>query len=78
MGLSLSDWSNDARHIAAMERIFAAARASGKVVCHHGVGPVVSAKFIKVGSMLCQVGNDVRMLIAASAEALKAFRAALA
>jgi hypothetical protein len=53
MGLSLSDWSNDARHIAAMERIFAAARASGKVVCHHGVGPVVSAKFIKMGSMLC-------------------------
>jgi 4-hydroxy-2-oxoheptanedioate aldolase len=78
MGLSLSDWSNDARHIAAVERIFAAAKASGKVACHHGAGPAVSAKFIKMGSMLCQIGNDVRMLTAASAEALKAFRTALA
>jgi 4-hydroxy-2-oxoheptanedioate aldolase len=78
MGLSLSDWPNDARHIAVVECYFAAARASGKVACHHGTGPAVSAKFIKMGSMLCQIGNDVCMLTAASAEALKAFRAALA
>jgi 4-hydroxy-2-oxoheptanedioate aldolase len=78
MGLSLSDWANDARHVAAVERIFAAAKANGIVACHHGAGPAVSAKFVQMGSMLCQIGNDVRMLAAATAEALKTFRQAIA
>jgi len=77
MGLSLSTWQNDDRHIAAVQRIFAAAQANGIVACHHGAGPAVSAKFIKMGSMLCQIGNEMRMLTAATAEALQTFRAAL-
>jgi hypothetical protein len=48
------------------------------VACHHGAGPAVSAKYVRMGSRLCQIGNDVRMLTAATAEALKAFREALA
>jgi 4-hydroxy-2-oxoheptanedioate aldolase len=78
MGVSLSGWPNDERHLAAVQRIFAAAKANGIVACHHGSGPDVSAKFVNMGSMLCQIGNDVRMLSAATAEALKTFRAALA
>jgi 2-keto-3-deoxy-L-rhamnonate aldolase RhmA len=77
MGVSLSGWPNDERHIAAVQRIFAVAKANGIVACHHGSGPDVSAKFVNMGSMLCQIGNDVRMLTAATAEALKTFRAAL-
>jgi len=78
MGVSLSSWQNDERHIAAVQRIFAAARANGRVACHHGSGPEVSAKFVKMGSMLCQIGNDVRTLGTATANALTAFRTALA
>jgi 4-hydroxy-2-oxoheptanedioate aldolase len=78
MGVSLSSWQNDARHITAVQRIFAAARANGRVACHHGAGPEVSAKFVKMGSMLCQIGNDVRTLGSATASALNAFRQALA
>jgi 4-hydroxy-2-oxoheptanedioate aldolase len=78
MGIGLSAWPNDERHIAAVQRIFAAARANGIVACHHGAGPEVSAKFVKMGSMLCQIGNDVRTLGTATANALTAFRNALA
>lgn len=78
MGLNLSTWHNDDRHIAAVQRIFAAAKANGKVACHHGAGPDVSAKFVKMGSMLCQIGNDMRMLTTATAQALAAYRTATA
>jgi 4-hydroxy-2-oxoheptanedioate aldolase len=78
MGVSLSEWPDDERHMAAVERIFAAAKANGIVACHHGAGPAVSAKFVRQGSMLCQIGNDMRMLAAATADALAAFRAAIA
>jgi 4-hydroxy-2-oxoheptanedioate aldolase len=77
MGLSLSNWHNDDRHIAAVQRIFAAAQANGIVACHHGAGPGVSAQFVKMGSKLCQIGNEMRMLTTATAEALKTFRDAL-
>ncbi|GIX49232.1 MAG: 2,4-dihydroxyhept-2-ene-1,7-dioic acid aldolase [Candidatus Tectimicrobiota bacterium] len=77
MGLDLSNWADDPRHLAAVERVFAAARANGIAPCHHGGSPEVSAKFVKMGSMLCQVGNDMRLLAAATASALTAFRAAL-
>jgi len=77
MGLSLSNWHNDDRHIAAVQRIFAAAHANGIVACHHGAGPNVSAQFVKMGSKLCQIGNEMRMLTTATAEALKTFRDAL-
>jgi 2-keto-3-deoxy-L-rhamnonate aldolase RhmA len=63
---------------AAVQRIFAAARANGKVVCHHGSTPAVSAKFVQMGSMLCQIGNEMRMLSTATAEALKEFREGIA
>ena len=78
MEVPLSGWANDERHIAAVERIFAAAKANGIVPCHHGMGPAESAKFVKKGSMLCQIGNEIRMLTAATADALKAFRDAIA
>jgi 4-hydroxy-2-oxoheptanedioate aldolase len=78
MGLGLSDWANDNRHLTAVQRIFAAARAHGIVACHHGATPAVSAKFIKMGSMLCQVGNDMRLLTTATAQALTAFREGIA
>jgi 4-hydroxy-2-oxoheptanedioate aldolase len=70
-----SAWPNDARHIAAVERIFAAAKANNIVACHHGAGAAVSAKFVNMGSMLCQIGNDMRMLTVATADALKTYRA---
>ena len=47
------------------------------VVCHHGAGASVSAQFVKMGSKLCQIGNEMRMLTTATAEALKTFRDAL-
>lgn len=78
MGLGLNDWPNDDRHIAAVQRIFAAAKANHIVACHHGAGAAVSAKFVQMGSMLCQIGNDMRLLSVATADALKTFRAALA
>jgi 4-hydroxy-2-oxoheptanedioate aldolase len=77
MGLSLATWANDDRHLAAVQRIFAAAKTNGIVACHHGAGPAVSAKFVQMGSMLCQIGNEMRMLATATAEALTSFREAL-
>jgi 4-hydroxy-2-oxoheptanedioate aldolase len=78
MGVDLNSWPNDARHLDAVQRIFAAAKANGKVACHHGSTPAVSAKFVKLGSMLCQIGNEMRMLSVATADALKAFREGIA
>jgi 4-hydroxy-2-oxoheptanedioate aldolase len=78
MGVNINSWHNDERHLAAVQRIFAAARANGKVACHHGSTPAVSAKFVQMGSMLCQIGNEMRMLSVATAEALKAFREGIA
>jgi 4-hydroxy-2-oxoheptanedioate aldolase len=78
MGVNLADWANDDRHLAAVQRVFAAANANGIVPCHHGAGPAVSAKLVNLGSRLCQIGNDMRMLGTSTAEALSAFRAALA
>jgi 4-hydroxy-2-oxoheptanedioate aldolase len=78
MGVSLSSWADDERHLAAVERIFAAAKANGIVACHHGAGPAESAKFVQKGSRLCQIGNEIRMLSTATASALDAFRKATA
>lgn len=77
MGVSITGWANDDRHLAAVQRIFAAAKANGIVACHHGSGPAESAKFVKLGSMLCQIGNEMRMLTTATANALQAFREAI-
>jgi 4-hydroxy-2-oxoheptanedioate aldolase len=78
MGVNIAGWANDDRHIAAVKRIFAAAKTNGIVACHHGMGPAESAKFVKMGSMLCQIGNEMRMLTTATANALKAYRDAIA
>jgi 4-hydroxy-2-oxoheptanedioate aldolase len=78
MEIGLSGWADNPQHIAAVERIFSAAKANHKVACHHGMGPAESAKFVKMGSMLCQIGNDMRMLTTATSNALKAFREAIA
>ncbi|MCZ6873907.1 MAG: aldolase/citrate lyase family protein [bacterium] len=77
MEIGLTEWPDDQRHIDAVERIFAAAKANGIVACHHGSGPKESAKFVNMGSMLCQLGNEIRMLTGATAEAIKTFREAL-
>ena len=42
------------------------------------MGPAESAKFVNMGSMLCQIGNEMRMLTTATANALKAYRDAIA
>lgn len=76
--IGLSGWADNPQHIAAVERIFSAAKANNKVACHHGMGPAESAKFVNMGSMLCQIGNEMRMLTAATSSALKAFREAIA
>lgn len=78
MEIGLAGWADNPQHIAAVERIFAAAKANDKVACHHGMGPAESAKFVKMGSMLCQIGNEMRMLTTATSNALKAFREAIA
>ncbi len=78
MSIGLTEWPDSDRHIAAVERIFAAARANGIAACHHGAGPDESAKFVKMGSMLCQIGNEMRMLTTATANALNTFREAIA
>jgi hypothetical protein len=39
---------------------------------------ISSAKSVKMGSMLCQIGNEMRMLTTATNNALKAFREAIA
>jgi 2-keto-3-deoxy-L-rhamnonate aldolase RhmA len=77
MELNMNTWHNNERHIAAVQRIFAAAKANGIVPCHHGSGPAISAQFVQMGSMLCQIGNEMRMLTAGTAEALKAYRETL-
>jgi 4-hydroxy-2-oxoheptanedioate aldolase len=74
MGVSLTDWANDPRHIDAVKRIFEAADSAGIVACHHGSGPIESAQFVKMGSMLCQIGNDMKLLTGASREVLNEFR----
>ncbi|MBM3925953.1 MAG: 2,4-dihydroxyhept-2-ene-1,7-dioic acid aldolase [SAR202 cluster bacterium] len=74
MGVPLTGWANDERHVAAVNRIFKAAKDARVVACHHGAGPAESAKFIKMGSMMCQIGSDTRMLTASCAASLKAYR----
>ncbi|SVB27984.1 uncharacterized protein METZ01_LOCUS180838 [marine metagenome] len=74
MGVSITDWANDSRHIQAVERIFSAANAAGIVACHHGSGPKESAQFVKMGSMLCQIGNDMKLLTGISNQVLNEFR----
>ena len=44
---------------------------------YHGAGPGISAQFVKMASKLCQIGNEMRMLTTATAEALKTFCDAL-
>jgi 4-hydroxy-2-oxoheptanedioate aldolase len=74
MGIGITEWANDARHIDAVKRIFAAADSAGIVACHHGSGPKESAQFVKMGSMLCQIGNDMKLLSASSSQVLAEFR----
>ena len=76
-GVSITGWAADERHWAACRKILKAAQAAGVAPCHHGAGPAESAKLIKMGFMMCQVGSDIRMLSAATTSALKSFREAL-
>ena len=77
MGLSLSGWADDERHLAACQRVLAAAEAAGVVPCHHGAGPAEGAKFIGMGFKLCQIGSDIRMLTSAAVSGVKSFREAV-
>ena len=77
MGVSLSGWANDERHLAASQRVIEAARSAGVVPCHHGAGPAVSAKLMKMGFMLCQIASDVRTISAGTASGFQAFKEAM-
>ena len=74
MGVGLSGWADDERHLAACQRVLKAAEAAGVVPCHHGAGPSEGAKFIGMGFKLCQIGSDVRMLSASAAAGVKTFQ----
>ena len=77
MGLNLSGWADDERHLAACQRVLSAAEAAGVVPCHHGAGPAEGAKFIGMGFKLCQIGSDIRMLTSAAVSGVKSFREAV-
>lgn len=74
MGLSLSGWPDDERHIDACRKVLSAAQAAGVVPCHHGAGPAEGAKFIEMGFKLCQIGSDIKMLTAAAGSGVKSFK----
>ena len=77
MGVSLSDWANDDRHLAACRRIVEAARKAGVAPCHHGAGPDVSADMVAMGFLLTHIVSDVRTVAAASSASLQTFNDAM-
>ena len=77
MGVSISGWANDERHLAACRRIVEAARKAGVAPCHHGSTPDVSADMMKMGFMLCHVVGDVRTIAAAATASLNSFTDAM-
>ena len=74
MGVGLSAWPNDARHLAAVERIFPRPKPttlSPSCMAPGGGGqPNLSIWLYAVPDC-----NDMRMLTAATADAIKAYRA---
>ncbi len=77
MGMSLSGWAEDERHLAACRRIVEAGRKAGVAPCHHGAGPAESAKLMEMGFMMCQIASDVRTIASATASGLRAFEEAM-
>lgn len=77
MGISLSSWPTDPRHIAASERVIRASRQAGVVPCHHGLGPDEAVTLMKMGFMLSQIANDARTIAASTAAGFKAFSEAI-
>ncbi len=74
MGVEIATWPEDPRHLAAADRIFSAAKQKNLVVGHHGMNPAVSAKFVKLGSQLCQLGGNTSLFEKAAKDALLEFR----
>jgi 4-hydroxy-2-oxoheptanedioate aldolase len=77
MGVNLSTWPNDERHLEASRKVLAAAKAAGVVPCHHGAGPAEAAQFMEMGFMLCQIGSDVKIMSGATAAGFQTFKDAL-
>ena len=66
------DTQQDPIHVAACQKVVDVANAAGLVPCHHG-GTTAdeAARRFKEGFKMCQLGSDVGMVRAASAQALK-------
>ncbi|MQF64819.1 2,4-dihydroxyhept-2-ene-1,7-dioic acid aldolase [SAR202 cluster bacterium AC-409-J13_OGT_754m] len=73
MGVSLTKWASDPAHIEACKRVLNAANANGIIAGHHGAGPSEANKLVDLGFMVSQLGNDVRLIKAASTEGLKSY-----
>lgn len=74
MGVEIATWPENPKHLAAVDRIFSAAKAKNLIVGHHGMNPEVSAKFVKKGSQLCQLGGNTSIFEDASKRVLREFR----
>ncbi len=77
MQVPTANWHSDERHLAVVKRIFQVAGNAGLVAGHHGSTPAISAKFIKMGAKLCQIGTDTSILSGALRSSLEGFREAL-
>jgi 4-hydroxy-2-oxoheptanedioate aldolase len=77
MEVPTSAWYNDERHLAVVKRIIQVAENAGIIAGHHGSGPAISAKFVKMGAKTCHIGTDSLLLSGALRASLKAFQEAL-
>ena len=73
MGISLTNWDTDPTHIEACKKVLNAAKANGIIAGHHGAGPREANKLVDLGFMVSQLGNDVRLIKAASTEGLESY-----
>ena len=65
------DTQQDPIHVAACQKVVDVANAAGLVPCHHGgTTAEEAARRFKEGFKMCQLGSDVGMVRAASANAL--------
>ena len=62
MGISTDQFADHPKHLAAVKKIFKAARQHGIATGHHGFGIEDTLKWLKAGSMFCQFGSDISFL----------------
>jgi len=73
MGISLTEWHSDPDHMQACKKVLDAAKANGIIAGHHGAGPAEANKLVDLGFMVSQLGNDVRLIKAASTDGLNSY-----